>query len=55
MEMIQMMLLPTEEELKLIRKMDNAKTESEKARAKKELKKYLNRQEAKLKNCPFAH
>ena len=51
-----MMLQPTEKQIKLREKMNNAKTESEKEKAKKELIAYLKkRDEEELKDCPFAH
>lgn len=50
------MLQATEKEIELYEKYENAKAESEKENAKKELVAYLKkRDEEELKDCPFAH
>ena len=51
-----MMLQATEKQIELHKKLNSAKTESEKEKAKKELIAYLKkRDEEELKDCPFAH
>ena len=50
-----MMLQPTEEELELYRKLDDAKNAEERKEIEEELKACILKKREKLKDCPFAH
>lgn len=54
-EVMTMMLQPSEEELKLYEKLNAAKSETEREEAIEKLREYLLRKKEELRDCPFAH
>lgn len=50
-----MMLQPTEEEIELYRKLDDAKIDEERKEIEAELKACIIKKREKLKDCLFAH